>query len=68
MTLMNDYPTIPLPDLGTPINLKQVTDQFQRQLIDAVLQHHQGNQAAAASHLGIHRSNFYRLLQRHGMK
>lgn len=56
------------PPLHEPVNLKQATDQFQLQLIQSVLQQHQGNQAAAARQLGIHRSNFYRLLQRHGLK
>lgn len=49
-------------------SLKQATELFQRQLIEATLSQHSGNQAAAARQLGIHRSNFYRLLQRHAIK
>lgn len=45
-------------------NLKQAIDDFQRSFIDAVLQRHSGNQAAAARELGVNRSNFYRLLKR----
>ncbi|MFT6914324.1 MAG: anaerobic nitric oxide reductase transcription regulator [Motiliproteus sp.] len=47
------------------LSLKQATECFQRQLIEETLSHHGGNQAAAARQLGIHRSNFYRLLQRY---
>lgn len=54
------------PDLGaSDLSLKQATELFQRQLIEETLAQHRGNQAAAARQLGIHRSNFYRLLQRY---
>ena len=57
------------PDLNAgDVSLKQATDLFQRQLISATLAKHQGNQAAAARKLGIHRSNFYRLLQRYQIR
>lgn len=46
------------------LNLKQATEQYQRQLISDTLVQHNGNQASAARQLGVHRSNFYRLLQR----
>ncbi|MEH6470065.1 MAG: nitric oxide reductase transcriptional regulator NorR [Halopseudomonas sp.] len=55
----------PATSMAQEVSLKQATEQFQRQLIEAVLTQHQGNQAAAARQLGIHRSNFYRLLQRY---
>ncbi len=45
-------------------NLKQAVDDFQRAFIEAVLDRHEGNQAAAARELGVNRSNFYRLLKR----
>ncbi|WP_421869056.1 nitric oxide reductase transcriptional regulator NorR [Motiliproteus sp.] len=59
---------IPAVSLEEATNLKDATDLFQRRLIEQVLIHHRGNQAAAARQLGIHRSNFYRLLQRLGLK
>lgn len=45
-------------------NLKQATEEFQKQFIDVILGKHHGNQAAAAREMGINRSNFYRLLRR----
>ncbi|RDE23025.1 nitric oxide reductase transcriptional regulator NorR [Motiliproteus coralliicola] len=59
---------IPAVSLEEATNLKDATDLFQRRLIEQVLIHHRGNQAAAARQLGLHRSNFYRLLQRLGLK
>ena len=57
------------PDFdASDVSLKQATDLFQRQFITATLSQHQGNQAAAARQLGIHRSNLHRLLQRHAIK
>ena len=44
--------------------LKDAVDEFQRQLIRQTLKQHDQNQAAAAKALGMHRSNFYRLLKR----
>ena len=67
-TLSTTHPTTPNIKPLTGISLKQATEQFQQQLIAEALDHHQGNQAAAARQLGIHRSNFYRLLQRHNLK
>lgn len=45
-------------------NLKNATEEFQRQFIEVVLDKHNGNQAEAAREMGINRSNFYRLLKR----
>jgi anaerobic nitric oxide reductase transcription regulator len=45
-------------------NLKEAMEDFQRRFVEAALQRHEGNQAAAARELGVNRSNFYRLLKR----
>lgn len=45
-------------------NLKDATEEFQRQYIEEMLRKHKGNQAAAAREMGVNRSNFYRLLKR----
>tara|TARA_R110001592_G_scaffold227724_1_gene484012 strand:+ start:51224 stop:52855 length:1632 start_codon:yes stop_codon:yes gene_type:complete len=45
-------------------NLKNATEEFQRQFIEKILHKHNGNQAAAAREMGVNRSNFYRLLKR----
>lgn len=45
-------------------NLKDATEEFQRQFIEIIMHKHNGNQAAAAREMGINRSNFYRLLKR----
>jgi len=45
-------------------NLKDAIEDFQRRFVEAALERHQGNQAAAARELGVNRSNFYRLLKR----
>lgn len=45
-------------------NLKDATEEFQRQFIEKTLSRHNGNQAAAAREMGVNRSNFYRLLKR----
>ena len=45
-------------------NLKNATEEFQRQFIEKILSKHNGNQAAAAREMGVNRSNFYRLLKR----
>lgn len=59
---------LPVVSLQQGMGLKEATDLFQRRLIKQVLSHHRGNQAATARQLGLHRSNFYRLLQRLGLK
>ncbi|MBQ0719158.1 MAG: sigma 54-interacting transcriptional regulator [Gammaproteobacteria bacterium] len=57
-----------LTRLPEQINLKQVVDDFQRRLINERLNQHHGNLAATARNLDLNRSNFYRLLQRLGIK
>jgi len=48
--------------------MKEATDRFQQELINRRLAEHQGNMAAAARSLGLNRSNFYRLMQRLGLR
>lgn len=50
------------------INLKDATREFQRSLIQNAISEHNGNWAAAARSLGMHRSNFYHLATRLGLK
>ncbi len=57
-----------LTSLPEQINLKETIDNFQRQLINEKLRRRNGNLAATARDLGLNRSNFYRLLQRLGIK
>lgn len=45
-------------------SLKSAIDDFQTELIQQVVDKHQGNLAQAAKELGVNRSNFYRLLKR----
>lgn len=47
-----------------PGNLRELTDDFQRQLLRRALQEHQGNKAATARHLGVDPGNLIRLLKR----
>jgi len=57
------------PDINPDENLslKEVTDQFQRNLIIRRLAAHDDNRAAVARELGMDRGNFYRLLKRLGL-
>lgn len=57
-----------LASLPEQIDLKETIDNFQRQLIIEKLKLRDGNLAATARDLGLNRSNFYRLLQRLGIK
>jgi len=50
------------------LSLKEATRQFQRSVIQQTLAGHQGNWAAAARSLGIHRSNLHHLAVRLGLK
>ena len=50
------------------LNLKQATRELQRSLIRRALSEHQGNWAAAARSLGMHRSNLHHLAVRLGLK
>ena len=67
-TLSRDVPPVAeelLPESG---DLKEATRDFQRALIRRALAEHQGNWAAAARSLGMHRSNFHHLAARLGLK
>jgi Transcriptional regulator containing GAF, AAA-type ATPase, and DNA binding domains len=48
--------------------LREATDDYQRQMIDACLQRHQDNWAAAARELGLDRANLSRLARRLGLR
>jgi anaerobic nitric oxide reductase transcription regulator len=50
------------------LSLKEATRQFQRSVIQQTLAGHQGNWAAAARSLGMHRSNLHHLAVRLGIK
>ena len=49
-------------------DLRQATDQFQRQLISACLERHHLNWAGAARELGVDRANLGRVAKRLGLK
>jgi anaerobic nitric oxide reductase transcription regulator len=57
-------PAAPLPEGG----LREAVDDYQRQLIEACLQRHQENWAAAARELGLDRANLSRLARRLGLR
>ncbi|KAB0575105.1 nitric oxide reductase transcription regulator, partial [Ideonella dechloratans] len=61
----------PLPGLSTPgpagRSLREATEAFQRQWLQALLARHGGVAAAAAREAGVDRSNFHRLLRRLGL-
>ena len=59
---------IAISNLPEQIDLKETIDNFQRQLINERLKLRNGNLAATARDLNLNRSNFYRLLQRLGIK
>ena len=54
--------------LQTDGTLAESTQQFQRQLIDQVIQANQDNMSRAAKQLGLHRSNLYRKMNQLGMQ
>jgi len=49
-------------------DLRQALDVYQRQLIQACLERHQGNWASAARELGLDRANLSRLAKRLGLR
>lgn len=49
-------------------DLRQATDHYQRQMIEACLSRHQHNWASAARELGLDRANLSRLAKRLGLK
>ncbi|MGA3822272.1 nitric oxide reductase transcriptional regulator NorR [Pseudomonas chlororaphis] len=73
-----------LPDTSTPVapqpapaamaeipgsgDLRQATENYQRQLISACLERHQHNWASAARELGLDRANLGRMAKRLGLK
>ncbi len=58
------FDPLPTPDL----NLRDRTREFQRREIERALGRNDGNWAAAARDLGLHRSNLHHLAQRLGLK
>jgi DNA-binding NtrC family response regulator len=44
-------------------SLKDAREQFERDYVTSVLQHHKGRMGAAARHLGIERTNLYRKIK-----
>lgn len=63
-----EAPTIAPQSLQGGLDLRQATEQYQRQLISACLERHQQNWAAAARELGLDRANLGRLARRLGLK
>ncbi|MNH47273.1 Anaerobic nitric oxide reductase transcription regulator NorR [compost metagenome] len=59
--------TLPAPSLVEG-GLREAVDGYQRQIIDACLQRHQDNWAAAARELGLDRANLNRLARRLGLR
>jgi anaerobic nitric oxide reductase transcription regulator len=58
----------PAPLQMPPGTLREATDSFQRQWLQAALERHDGSMAAAARDAGVDRSNFLRLARRLGVK
>ncbi len=61
----------PCAELGVRLvdmDLKEATREFQRSMIRRVLAEREGNWAAAARRLGMHRSNLHHLAKRLGLK
>ncbi len=54
-------------DLSAGLNLKEATENFQRQFIKSALREHNGNSSAAARAIGVDRSNLHRLVKRLGI-
>jgi len=61
-------PTLVPPELGSGVDLRQATENYQRQLIGACLERHQHNWAGAARELGLDRANLGRMAKRLGLK
>jgi len=60
--------TSQLEAVPTNIDLKEATHEFQRSLIERAVAENDGNWAAAARSLGMHRSNLHHLAERLGLK
>lgn len=50
------------------VPLREAVDDFQRELIRSAIEAHEGNWAAAARALGLHRSNLHHLAMRLGLR
>lgn len=64
-------PTAAPGGAGSPLPrgpLEEIVSTFEREVILAAVAQHGGNWAAAARHLGLHRSNLHRRAQRLGLK
>jgi len=59
-------PVVAPASAGGP--LREQVDEFQRRLIREAVERHDGNQAAAARELGMHRANLHHLARRLGLK
>ncbi len=58
-----DFQSSP-PPMPSGYSLREATKNFQRQVIQRILEHKKGNWAAAARELGMHRSNLHNLATR----
>lgn len=72
---INDIPARMLQQEKPAINLDknkkslgQMVDDYEKELILELLKKHKGNCLEAAKEAGIHKSNFYRKLQKYGIK
>ncbi|MFT3839642.1 MAG: sigma 54-interacting transcriptional regulator [Myxococcaceae bacterium] len=57
----------PVNQTGNTIAFKEVEAPKTKEELEAVLQRHGGNKSAAAEELGMHRTQFYRLLKKYGL-
>ena len=71
-----DLPAVSAPPIEAPADappiitgdLRQATEDYQRQVINACLERHQHNWASAARELGLDRANLGRMAKRLGLK
>jgi anaerobic nitric oxide reductase transcription regulator len=56
----------PPPPSGAPLSAR--VEQFEREVIREAVARHEGNWAAAARELGLHRSNLHHRARRLGLK
>lgn len=64
-------PQVEAPADAAPLvsgDLRQATEHYQRQVINACLERHQHNWASAARELGLDRANLGRMAKRLGIK
>ena len=67
LRLENITPTARIEQELPCCGLREAVDRYQRQLIEALLQRHQGNLSATARALKIDRGNLHRLSRRLGL-